>query len=111
MRRRGRPHPKGLSTDPAGGLAPVTAPAGWGARVSTLPAGAGRPLVVTAAEPLLDDLLRVLAAAGSDAEVATGGAAAAPGPPGGAAACWSAPTPSGPAAVRAAAAPPRGRWS
>jgi secretion/DNA translocation related CpaE-like protein len=35
----------------------------------------GRPLVVTAAEPLLDDLLRVLAAAGCDAEVATGGPA------------------------------------
>jgi secretion/DNA translocation related CpaE-like protein len=43
--------------------------------VSTFPTAAGRPLVVTAAEPLLDDVLRVLAAAGSDAEVATGGPA------------------------------------
>lgn len=43
--------------------------------MSTLPADAARPLVVTAADPLLDDVLRVLAAAGTDAEVATGGPA------------------------------------
>jgi secretion/DNA translocation related CpaE-like protein len=39
-----------------------------------LPAAA-RPLVVSSDEPLLDDLLRVLAAAGAEPEVATGGPA------------------------------------
>ena len=36
---------------------------------------AGRPLVVTADDELLDELLRLLAAAGAEPEVATGGPA------------------------------------
>jgi secretion/DNA translocation related CpaE-like protein len=44
-------------------------------RAATSRAPSGRPLVLSADEELLDDLLRLLAAAGAEAEVATGGPA------------------------------------
>jgi len=43
--------------------------------VSSPPGPASRPLVVSSDEELLDDLLRLLAAAGTEAELATGGPA------------------------------------
>jgi secretion/DNA translocation related CpaE-like protein len=43
--------------------------------VSALRASSARPLVVSSDEELLDDLLRLLAAAGAEAELATGGPA------------------------------------
>ena len=70
-----RPHPFGSSTvrrrsgtvcPPSGGLAPCPPP--------SLPASA-RPLVVSPDEDLLDDLLRLLAAAGAEPELAAGGPA------------------------------------
>lgn len=47
----------------------------WAGRVSTARTAPARPLVVSADEELLDDLLRLLAAAGTEPEVATGGPA------------------------------------
>ena len=47
---------------------------GW-ARPVIAPRSAARPLVVATDEDLLDSCLRLLAAAGTEAEVTTGGAA------------------------------------
>ena len=47
----------------------------WARRVSTARTPPARPLVVSADEELLDDLLRLLAAAGAEPELATGGPA------------------------------------
>jgi secretion/DNA translocation related CpaE-like protein len=61
-----RPRPDGLNGVPASpsrSLSPSAA------------SGPGRPLVVSADERLLDDLLRLLAAAGTEPQLATGGSA------------------------------------
>lgn len=79
--RARRPHPKGLSTDfveichsgrASGGV--------YGVPLLRSPSSVGsaaicRPLVVSADEPLLDEMLRLLAAAGAEPERATGGVA------------------------------------
>jgi secretion/DNA translocation related CpaE-like protein len=53
----------------------MCAQVGWARRVSRSRPPSARPLVVSADEVLLDDLLRLLAAAGAEPEVATGGPA------------------------------------
>jgi secretion/DNA translocation related CpaE-like protein len=81
--RARRPHPNGSSTDfvevchstrRTGGVDDVSA---HPSPSPVPPSGAlpARPLVVSADERLLDDLLRVLAAAGAEPELATGGSA------------------------------------
>ena len=69
-----RPHPNGSSTVPA----PVwqgSPTLGWACRVSPSSPSAVRPLVVSSDEELLDDLIRLLAAAGSECQLALGGPA------------------------------------
>src|SRR3712207_5731177 len=78
-----RPHPRNGRSAPstpervihrsAENLATVARP-GW-ARPVIATRSAARPLVVATDETLLDDCLRVLAAAGAEPEVATGGSA------------------------------------
>jgi len=71
-----RPHPFGSSTVfPSAWQSLRTVD--WGRGVSTSRASAAppRPLVISADEELIDDLLRLLAAAGTEPELATGGPA------------------------------------
>ena len=75
--RARRPHPFGSSTVSGRIWHCLPAPR-WGrrrVRPPAPPALSARPLVVSADEELLDDLLRLLAAAGAEPELATGGPA------------------------------------
>jgi len=72
--RARRPHPLGLSTVRRSFWHCL--PAAWSGRaVTSSRTPSLRPLVVSADDDLLDDLLRLLAAAGAEPELATGGPA------------------------------------
>src|SRR4051794_39355657 len=107
-----RPHPNGSSTVAPRLLAGPAPSAGLdGVAVLSARSPSARPLVVSTDDRLLDDLLRVLAAAGADPELATGGPAPRPAPPAGPPGVGGADPPAAPAPAAPAPPPAPGRGS